>query len=169
MDCQHRVADCYRHSCPQAERRQGYKHREGKTAYSIKISRVIQKLTYALRAYTNVWPMSISYRFLNVCRLVRSLLEDKPRVTRFPIEWDELPQIPTIGGLQIGDENQPPMENQADNTMEEDVGFQKQTMEGFAQPSDAFNQTLGFQGSFNHGFQNQPPVGLIEQGSAMEE
>lgn len=32
-------------------------------------------------------------------RLLRSILADKPRVTRFPIEWDPVEQIATVGGM----------------------------------------------------------------------
>lgn len=41
-----------------------------------------------------------------VRRLVRSILCDKPRVTRFPIEWDPSEQIPTVGGDPSGQQPQ---------------------------------------------------------------
>lgn len=93
---------------------------------------------------------------------MRSLLEDKPRVTRFPIEWDELPQsVPTIG-----DENQPPTENYAGDAMEEDYSFQKQNV-SFGQQSNEYQQNPGFS-NFPSDFSGPQP-GFVEAGSAMEE
>ena len=104
--------------------------------------------------------------WLSACRLVRSLLEDKPRVTRFPIEWDELPQsIPTIGN-----ENQPPVVNQADHIMQDDYAFQKplNTADVFGQPSNQFNQSLSHGDTGFGGFQTAQHE-VVDHGSMMEE
>ena len=38
------------------------------------------------------WPMKQYYS--GVCRLVRNILADKPRVTRFPVDFDAVSAVP---------------------------------------------------------------------------
>ena len=89
-----------------------------------------------------------------LCRLVRSILSDKPRVTRFPVEWDTPEQVPTLGG-------EPQQEDLAlpasDAAMDE---------EHFPQQRQFGEQSNGF--SFFPGM-GLPEAGAVNVGGSMEE
>jgi len=82
-----------------------------------------------------------------IARLVRNILEDKPRVTRFAIEWDPAEQVPTVGGQQ----------QQGDSFMQMDGGkFQQQPGQ---------DQQGGYFGSIPITAQ----AGVIDEGDGMED
>ena len=89
-----------------------------------------------------------------LCRLVRSILSDKPRVTRFPVEWDTPEQVPTVGGEPQQEDTALPA---ADAAMDE---------EQFPQQRQFGEQSNGF--SFFPGM-GLPEAGAVNVGGSMEE
>lgn len=85
---------------------------------------------------------------------MRSILADKPRVTRFPIEWDAVDQVPTVGG-----------EPQAGG-MEQETGTDLVTK--MFQQQALFGHPFHFNAAGSGTVPGAPFVG-VEAGGSMEE
>lgn len=75
------------------------------------------------------------------CRLWRNILADKPRVTRFPVEFDSVAAAPETGDM--GEDTNPGMEGSAMTLEDNTAAPQSFAPQGFSIPSSMPSPGMG--------------------------